>query len=110
MCIRDRINGDKISTVIQTVSIGEQEELKDFIQKNDKLVNWEQFQNLSLIHIYSMTDFELVDELSKLGNVKVPNAIEEIRDAKILHNTVCDVDQMENTCLLYTSTSCGLYF
>ena len=36
----------------------------------------------------SMTDFELVDELSKLGNVKVPNAIEEIRDAKILHNTV----------------------
>ena len=32
----------------------------------------------------SMTDFELVDELSKLGNVKVPNAIEEIRDAKIL--------------------------
>lgn len=27
----------------------------------------------------SMTDFELVDELSKLGNVKVPNAIEEIR-------------------------------
>ena len=45
----------------------------------------------------SMRDFELVDELSKLGNVKVPNAIEEIRDAKILHNTVCDVDQMENT-------------
>ena len=44
-----------------------------------------------------MTDFELVDEPSKLGNVKVPNAIEEIRDAKILHNTVCDVDQMENT-------------
>ena len=30
------IDGDKISTVIQTVSIGEQEELKDFIQKNDK--------------------------------------------------------------------------
>lgn len=45
----------------------------------------------------SMTDFELVDELSKLGKVKVPNAIEEIRYAKILHNTVCDVDQMENT-------------
>ena len=45
----------------------------------------------------SMTDFELVDELSKIGKVKVPNAIEEIREAKILHNTVCDVDQMENT-------------
>ena len=45
----------------------------------------------------SMTDFELVDELSKIGKVKVPNAIEEIREAKILHDTVCDVDQMENT-------------
>lgn len=43
--IKILIDGDKISTVIQTVSIGEQEELKDFIQKNDKLVNWEQFQN-----------------------------------------------------------------
>lgn len=42
----------------------------------------------------SMTDFELVDELSKIGNVKVPNAIEEIRDAKILHDTVCDVERM----------------
>lgn len=42
----------------------------------------------------SMGDFELVDELSKIGNVKVPNAIEEIRNAKVLHNTVCEVDEM----------------
>ena len=42
----------------------------------------------------SMTDFELVDELSRIGNVAVPNAIEEIRTAPIRHNTVCDVDQM----------------
>ena len=42
----------------------------------------------------SMTDFELVDELSKLGNVKVPQAIEEIRSAEVLHDTVCDVDEM----------------
>ena len=60
----------------------------------------------------SMTDFELVDELSKLGKVKVPNAIEEIRDAKILHNTVCDVDQMENTvrkcCMSINNVSCIL--
>ena len=41
-------------------------------------------------------DFELVDELSKLGNVAVPNAIEEIRNAEILHNTVCEVDEMES--------------
>ena len=40
-------------------------------------------------------DFELVDELSKLGNVAVPNAIEEIRHADILHNTVCEVNEME---------------
>ncbi len=42
----------------------------------------------------SMTDFELVDELSKLGNVKVPQAIEEIRSAEVLHDTVCNVDEM----------------
>ena len=42
----------------------------------------------------SMGDFELVDELSKIGNVKVPNAIEEIRNANVLHDTVCEVDEM----------------
>lgn len=42
----------------------------------------------------SMGDFELVDELSKISNVKVPNAIEEIRDAKVLHDTVCEADEM----------------
>ena len=42
----------------------------------------------------AMGDFELVDELSKLGNVKVPNAIEEIRDAQVRHNTVCEVEDM----------------
>lgn len=40
-------------------------------------------------------DFALVDELSRLGNVAVPNAIEEIRTAPVLHNTVCEVDEME---------------
>ncbi|MBQ1192796.1 MAG: threonine synthase [Lachnospiraceae bacterium] len=44
----------------------------------------------------SMGDFELVDELSKIGNVKVPNAIEEIRTADVRHNTVCEVDEMES--------------
>ena len=41
-----------------------------------------------------MGDFELVDELSKISNVKVPNAIEEIRTAPVLHDTVCDSDKM----------------
>lgn len=44
----------------------------------------------------TMSDFELVDELSKIGNVKVPNAIEEIRTANVLHDTVCEVSEMEN--------------
>lgn len=42
----------------------------------------------------SMTDFELVDELSRISNVEVPNAIEEIRSAAVLHDTVCEVDEM----------------
>ena len=32
-------------------------------------------------------DFALVDELSKLSNVPVPKAIEEIRNADVLHKT-----------------------
>ncbi len=44
----------------------------------------------------SMGDFELVDELSKLANVKVPMAIEEIRTAPVLHDKQCDVDQMQD--------------
>ena len=42
----------------------------------------------------AMGDFELVDELSKIANVKVPNAIEEIRTAPVLHDTVVDVPDM----------------
>ena len=44
----------------------------------------------------AMGDFELVDELSKIANVKVPMAIEEIRTAPVLHDKQCDVDQMKN--------------
>jgi threonine synthase len=42
----------------------------------------------------NMSDFELVDELSNIGKVAVPNAIEEIRNAEILHKTVCEVSEM----------------
>lgn len=42
----------------------------------------------------AMSDFELVDELSRLGNVAVPKAIEEIRNAQVLHDTVCEVEEM----------------
>ena len=43
----------------------------------------------------AMSDFELIDELSKVGNVAIPNAIEEIRTAPVLHKTVCDRTEME---------------
>lgn len=42
-------------------------------------------------------DFELVDELSVLAKVKVPDAIEEIRTAPIVHDKQCDVDGMKDT-------------
>ena len=42
----------------------------------------------------SMTDFELVDELCRLSNVDVPRAIEDIRTAPVLHDTVCEVNEM----------------
>ena len=45
----------------------------------------------------SMGDFELVDELSKLANVTVPNAIEEIRTAPVLHDHICEKDEMSKT-------------
>jgi threonine synthase len=44
----------------------------------------------------AMGDFELVDELCKISNVAVPNAIEEIRTAPILHDTVCEKEEMES--------------
>lgn len=43
----------------------------------------------------AMGDFELVDELCRISGVAVPNAIEEIRTAPIVHNTVCDKTEME---------------
>lgn len=42
----------------------------------------------------AMTDFELVDELSRIANVAVPQAIEDIRSAQIRHQTECEVEEM----------------
>lgn len=49
----------------------------------------------------TMGDFELVDELSKLANVKVPNAIEEIRTAPVLHDTVCGKEDMKSVVMKF---------
>ena len=42
-----------------------------------------------------LSDFELVDELHKLSGVAIPRAIEEIRTAPVLHDTVVDKDKMK---------------
>ncbi len=49
----------------------------------------------------TMGDFELVDELSKLANVKVPGAIEEIRTAPVLHDTVCGKEEMKSVVMKF---------
>ena len=40
-------------------------------------------------------DFELIDQLSEIANVSIPNAIEEIRTAAVLHDTVCEKEDMK---------------
>lgn len=41
-----------------------------------------------------MGDFELIDELARISKIEIPNAIKEIRTAPVVHNTVCEVDEM----------------
>ena len=43
----------------------------------------------------SMGDFELVDELCNISKVAVPQAIEDIRTAPIVHDHVCETEDME---------------
>ncbi|MCR5508679.1 MAG: threonine synthase [Lachnospiraceae bacterium] len=40
-------------------------------------------------------DFELVDELESISGVKIPPAVEEIRNADIIHDTVCEKEDMK---------------
>ena len=42
-----------------------------------------------------MDDFALIDELNKVSGVKIPQAVEEIRNAPVLHDIVCDKEEME---------------
>jgi len=44
----------------------------------------------------SLSDFELVDEMNRITGVKIPGAIEEIRNAPVVHKTVCDPDEMQS--------------
>lgn len=47
----------------------------------------------------SMSDFELVDELARTANLKVPAAIEEIRAAEVLHDKQCETKDMRSVVL-----------
>ena len=38
-------------------------------------------------------EFALIDEMERISGVKIPQAIEEIRDAKILHNRQCKPEE-----------------
>lgn len=40
-------------------------------------------------------DFALIDILSKTANVEIPGAINEIRTAPVVHNTVCEISEMK---------------
>lgn len=42
-------------------------------------------------------ELELVEELGKISNTSMPNAIKEIKQAEILHTLECDVEDMEET-------------
>lgn len=40
-------------------------------------------------------DYEEAQLLSKVSNTKIPNAVEEIKDAPVLHKIVCEADGMQ---------------
>ncbi len=42
-----------------------------------------------------MEDFALADKLAEISGVPVPAAVEEIREAKVLHKTVCEASEMK---------------
>ena len=42
-----------------------------------------------------LPDLELADRLSELAGVPVPKAVSDLKDAPVLHDIVCDRDDME---------------
>ncbi|MEE1086344.1 MAG: threonine synthase [Schaedlerella sp.] len=42
-----------------------------------------------------MDEFALVDAMEEISDMKIPNAVHEIRNAEIRHTRECDTDQME---------------
>lgn len=48
-----------------------------------------------------LDDFALADKLSELSGVKIPEAVEGIRTAPVLHDTVCEKEQMADVVKKY---------
>ena len=46
-------------------------------------------------------DFVVIKELEDLSGVTIPPAVKEIMDAQIMHDHVCEIDQMEHTVKQY---------
>ncbi len=45
----------------------------------------------------SVPDLELIDALAKAGNLPVPKAVEELRNAPVLHHKNTEIDKMKET-------------
>lgn len=45
----------------------------------------------------SSDDFEMAEKLCEISKVPIPAAISSLKDAKILHDTVCEVEDMKKT-------------
>ncbi len=45
----------------------------------------------------TMSDFELVDKLFEISKVDIPKTIEEIRKAPVVHDHVCEKEEMKQT-------------
>jgi threonine synthase len=43
-----------------------------------------------------LTDFELIDKLQELSRTDIPQAIEDIRTAPVLHDIVCETEDMQS--------------
>ena len=47
------------------------------------------------LKVSSDDDFVIAEKLSDTAKIDIPNAVREIRNADILHNTICDPSEME---------------
>ena len=49
-----------------------------------------------LASLETMDDFAMSDKLAEVANVAVPKAVRDLKGAPVLHNTVCNPDEMQS--------------